>query len=145
MNSFIALPLLFLLSYFNCLALDVDVKLYCLSRFETVCPMKENNLDSFQQLKCIMQLYESKKLENFDKRCTKLAIGMYQTYHSDTTTASSVKKFDQPSGCSEIGGGGWNGTNQLVSNVSFTLVSQCSADRLWMVGEICKVLKMNII
>lgn len=117
--------------------------IYCPARFEKVCPMKDHS-SFFEQVACVVRLYEMKKLSDFDEKCTKLAIGMYQTHNLDTSENINtvVDKFNKPSECSSIASANmWAGNITLLppSDVDFTLVSQCSKDRLWMIGEICKV------
>lgn len=135
MSKFTTFIIVFALCLSDCVASKI-AKIYCPSLFQQLCPMKEGgNLE--KQLQCIIDLYEKKKLVDFDVKCTKLAIGMYQTQHLGD---SKAVEFDQPSQCSSVGNAGlWNENNKLITDIDFTLVSQCSADRLWMVGEMCKV------
>jgi hypothetical protein len=119
----------------------------CPGQFTKVCP--DSNVTT-GELGCIVELYKANKLgSSVGKKCAMYALGIYQNSRhlpDDENSIGINRKFNEPSECSA-----WNTheywalsdtekkTKSAVNSIDFTLVSQCSADRLWMVGELCKV------
>jgi hypothetical protein len=116
-----------------------DPSKYCPTQFDQVCPTAHREVG---QLKCIVEKYRNHSIGGIDEKCIKLAIGMYQTYllASDGLIEPATRNFNHPTECDS-----WHDQTHQMGRVDFTLVSQCSSDRLWMVGEVCKRWKGNIV
>jgi hypothetical protein len=136
-------------------SLDNQNVSHCGTEYDLLCP----NLVADKQLKCVSEIHFDALAQghetaaNISPLCSKYAVGQLQTHYFQTKNSEELVKkidkleFNKPLMCHLLNqtqnmwlnvGSNKNKT-KAVEKIDFTLVTQCSMTRLWMLSFICEV------